>query len=289
MDATKGLVIIMISPFADLGLSIFLITAVLMGLALAIGIVACTNHAAHGISTIPLADVSINHMAGGSGSVPLTNMSIDHVHLNGSTDIESNVAETLNYSTLPATETTPLPFCLILAAMMILPVVSVLERDIAVHPLRKHPKRVTIESLMENETRAVIMQTIEARPGITFSELRRAVARSPRTVLQQLSILQRFGRIRSREIRHNTAFFDGTTSDVHDTADYFASNRGYSRILQKIGSNPGRNLVDLCGLLDLPRSTIARKLQILESYHIITVSREGKNIVAIKLESNVSK
>ena len=81
-----------------------------MGLALTIGIVACTNHATHGIATVPLTDVQIHHIADGIGSISLTNVSIDHIHLNGSADIDSNMAETLNYSALPATETIPLPF-----------------------------------------------------------------------------------------------------------------------------------------------------------------------------------
>jgi DNA-binding transcriptional ArsR family regulator len=174
-------------------------------------------------------------------------------------------------------------FYMIPVAVFLVCMPMVLEASRAAAPFKRPPRHVTVENLMENETRVAVVEAIRDNPGITFSELVRIVVRSPRTMLEQLGVLQRFGIVRAREIRHNTAFFDGVAGGERDLLDYFSSHAAFKATILVIKDSPGISFVDLQKRLGEPRSTLMRKVKILEQHGVVRVAREAGLLTALEI------
>ncbi len=202
------------------------------------------------------------------------------VGMNASSDV---VLAIRGESCLCALTASPLPVLILLVA--ILSVVSTLiliEVDRSWQAVKKPPRHVTRDNLMENDTRVAIIKAVHENPGLTFSTLKRLVPRSPRTLLQQLGILQRFGLVRSREIRHNTALFDASSSESIEVFHYFTSSPKFGPILKALKADPGISFVHLQQRLNEPRSTLMRKIKTLEQYKLVFVSRVDGELVGIE-------
>jgi DNA-binding transcriptional ArsR family regulator len=176
----------------------------------------------------------------------------------------------------------PVAFFLVCQAM-------VLEASRAAAPFKRPPRHVTAENLMENDTRVAVVEAVRDNPGITFSGLLRIVRRSPRTMLEQLGVLQRFGIVRAREIRHNTAFFDGAASEERDVLDYFSSHDKFQALLQAIKDAPGITFIALQRRLVEPRSTLMRKVKILEQHGVVKLAREAGQFVSIEIDAGARR
>nr|MDO8087669.1 hypothetical protein [Candidatus Sigynarchaeum springense] len=148
---------------------------------------------------------------------------------------------------------------------------------------KRPPRHLTAENVMENETRVAIVQAIRGTPGITFSELVRVVMRSPRTILEHLGILQRFHIVRAREIRHNTAFFDSAADKNRDLLDYFSSHVAFKATVRAIKESPRISFVALQKMVGEPRSTLMRKVRILEQHGVVRVTRDAGRLVALDI------
>lgn len=162
-------------------------------------------------------------------------------------------------------------------------IVFVIEIDFGFQSFKKAPRRVTAENVMENETRQEIVKAIHDHPGIIFAELNRRIMRSPRTLLEHLGILQRFGVVRSRDFRHNTVFFEANLAENEEIPQYFLANIKFNNILRALQSKPGTDFTTLQKVLVDSRSALMRKVKVLEKYRIITITRKAGRIVAIDI------
>ncbi|MBN2150631.1 MAG: hypothetical protein JW839_04195 [Candidatus Lokiarchaeota archaeon] len=175
------------------------------------------------------------------------------------------------------------PYLVFVPVLFVLGSFVLLEASRYYSSFKRPPRHVTAENVMENETRVAIVQAIRGSPGITFSEIVRVVVRSPRTILEHLGVLQRFHVVRAREIRHNTAFFDATAGEGRDLIDYFSSHAAFKATTIAIKDNPRISFIALQKLVGEPRSTLIRKVRILEQHGVVRVTREAGRLVAMEI------
>lgn len=154
------------------------------------------------------------------------------IGLNASSDVIFIARGLMEHPELSESITINLMFIVILVGMVIfLTIIVILEINYGWQSIKTPPRRVTAENVMENDIRREIVRLIREHPRITFSSIKRHVVRSPRTVLEHLGILQRFNVVRSRDIRHNTAFFDASLTDKEWYFQYFLAKDKFFTIL----------------------------------------------------------
>ncbi|HME51146.1 MAG TPA: hypothetical protein VKM55_02915 [Candidatus Lokiarchaeia archaeon] len=211
------------------------------------------------------------------------------VGLNASRDVILIVRGFVTLYAACACTTTPAFFSYIpIGGMFIaLSIFIVIEVNYGRQTLKRPQRRITAENVMENETRQEIVRIVHDYPGITFSAIKRQVLLSPRTVLEQLGILQRFGVIRARDIRHNTVFFGTGTNEKQDLLLYFVANDKFRAILKALQLSPRIDFITLQARVNASRSTLMRKIRILEKFGIISITRTSGRLTAIDIDDGL--
>ncbi len=131
-------------------------------------------------------------------------------------------------------------------------------------------KAVTRETILENEPRSSIYDLIRAEPGIYLNKIIARMQLDSRTVTWYLQMLEEFSLIRSTRIGNNMIYFVSGVDPSHEIAYYYMHKKDVPEIINALMENPGISFVQLLALIDLPRTTLSRKVIALIEAGILT-------------------
>ncbi|MFX0100243.1 MAG: winged helix-turn-helix transcriptional regulator [Candidatus Hodarchaeota archaeon] len=144
-------------------------------------------------------------------------------------------------------------------------------------------KAVSRDNLLKNQKRNEILNLIIEEPGIYFAKIRKELGLDSNTLLWHLKMLEKFDFIRSEKFGNSTVFFDYFLDKEHDTLHYYLHKDKSIDIFKEIITNPGLSFQDLLYHLDMPRTTLIRKLKALIENGLLKVAYEANRIISINV------
>ncbi len=145
---------------------------------------------------------------------------------------------------------------------------------------------LTKAHILDNGSRALIYTTIKNQPGIHLSKIRRLLNIGSNVALTHLVILEKFDFIRSKTFGNNTIYFDRAMDEKFDKLYYHLHKGDTLEIFKTLLDQPSFNFTELFTRLSRPRSTLARKIEILESEGFLILTRESNTIKSIRLNED---
>ncbi len=144
-------------------------------------------------------------------------------------------------------------------------------------------KALNRQKLLENPNRARIIMLIRQEPGIHFSRIKAGINKESRTVQWHLKMLEKFDFIREERFGNNVVYFDLLQDKQYDRLHYYLHKDGAPAILKAILAHPGIPLVDLIDQVQMPRSTLARKIKALIDEGFVSASYSDNQAVALTI------
>nr|MDO8110060.1 winged helix-turn-helix transcriptional regulator [Candidatus Sigynarchaeota archaeon] len=144
-------------------------------------------------------------------------------------------------------------------------------------------KAITRENLLENENRAAIYYLIRADPGIYLYKIMTRMNIDSRTANWHLHMLEEFSLIRSTRIGNNTIYFDASVDHGHEIVHYYMHKQSAPDIFRAILTNPGISFTQLLTVVNLPRSTLIRKVKTLINEGIFTGINDARELSSITI------
>nr|MDO8111123.1 helix-turn-helix domain-containing protein [Candidatus Sigynarchaeota archaeon] len=144
-------------------------------------------------------------------------------------------------------------------------------------------KAVSRDGVLKNEYRKMIIDIIKAEPGIYFSRLRDTMNIDSNTLIWHLKMLQKFDFIRAEKVGNSTVFFEKFQDKSMDLFFFYIHKENSADIFKHLVTSPGLSFQDLLKLLDLPRTTLVRKLKVLIENGLLAVEYTSNRITAINI------
>jgi DNA-binding MarR family transcriptional regulator len=143
------------------------------------------------------------------------------------------------------------------------------------------------QQLLENPNRDRILAIIRQEPGIHFSRIKADINKESRTVQWHLKMLEKFDFIREERFGNNVVYFDFLQDKLHDRLHYYLHKDGAPAILKSILTHPGISMLDLIDLVQMPRSTVARKLKVLIDEGVVSASYTANQVMTLVIVDNI--
>ncbi len=144
-------------------------------------------------------------------------------------------------------------------------------------------KATSRDGVLKNDLRKRILDIIKAEPGIYFSKIRDAVNLDSNTLIWHLKMLEKFDFIRIEKFGNSTVFFDKFLDKALDPFYYYIHKEDSTDIFKQIATNPGLSFQDLLHYLNLPRTTLVRKLKAMIENGLLSVAYTSNRITAINI------
>jgi hypothetical protein len=145
-------------------------------------------------------------------------------------------------------------------------------KDLVRRKILVNGKALNRLQLLENPNRDCILTLVRREPGIHFSRIKAGINKESRTVQWHLKMLEKFDFIREERFGNNVVYFDLLQDKQYDRLHYYLHKDGAPAILKAILAHPGIPLVNLIDLLQMPRSTLARKIKVLIDEDFVSAS-----------------
>ena len=144
-------------------------------------------------------------------------------------------------------------------------------------PLNKGPHRLSMEQVLENETRGRIIETILETPGIHFNEILRRVSISAGTLAWHLDILETFKIIKKERVGQYLVYFSYLDANPLENMDFkLQKSQSTLEILRLIRENPGIYQNLLAKKLKLNHKTVKYHISKLLDINLIYFKQEGR-------------
>jgi len=150
-----------------------------------------------------------------------------------------------------------------------------------------HGKALTRQVLLENPYRKQILELVKREPGLHFSRIKACINKESRTVQWHLRMLEKFDFIREERFGNNVVYFDFLQDKQHDRLHYYLHKEGAPAILMAILNHPGITIAELIEQLQMPRSTLARKINVLVVEGIVTVSYKETQVMCVSIVEGI--
>jgi len=147
-------------------------------------------------------------------------------------------------------------------------------------------KAVTRETLLENENRRRILEIIKHEPGVHFSLIKEMVEKESRTIQWHLDMLVEFNFIREVRFGNNVLYFDFLLEKQHDILYYYLHKDGSPAIFKMILSRPGISFQSLLDTLQIPRSTLTRKVKTLIEQGLLMGERQSNQLLGLNIRDD---
>ncbi|MBN2150934.1 MAG: winged helix-turn-helix transcriptional regulator [Candidatus Lokiarchaeota archaeon] len=144
-------------------------------------------------------------------------------------------------------------------------------------------KATSRDGVLKNDLRKRILDIVRAEPGIYFSKIRDAVNLDSNTLIWHLKMLEKFDFIRVEKFGNSTVFFDKFLDKALDVFYYYIHKDDSVDIFKQIATNPGLSFQDLLHVLNLPRTTLVRKLKSLIENGLLSVAYTSNRITSISI------
>ncbi|HME56279.1 MAG TPA: hypothetical protein VKM55_29030 [Candidatus Lokiarchaeia archaeon] len=143
---------------------------------------------------------------------------------------------------------------------------------------------LTRENVLHNQNRVRILTLIKSTPGIHFSRIMDTIQTDPRTLQWHLKMLAKFDFIREERYGNKHVYFDFFLEKSHDVLYYYFQKEGCSDIFRAIMYNEGISFPRLLGIMNLPRTTLVRRIKMLiEADLIVDVTTSGQ-LASLKIK-----
>nr|MDO8111817.1 hypothetical protein [Candidatus Sigynarchaeota archaeon] len=159
--------------------------------------------------------------------------------------------------------------------------------DLVRHKILINGKALTRQKLLENPNRQRILELVRMEPGIHFSRIKAAINKESRTVQWHLKMLVKYDFIREEKFGNNIVYFDFLLNKQYDRLHYNLHKDGILSILKNIFVQPGITLMALMDKLQLPRSTLMRKVKTLIDEGLVKVSFLANQMMSLVLAENI--
>jgi len=142
------------------------------------------------------------------------------------------------------------------------------------------PHRLSMEEVLENENRSIIINLILEEPGIHFNELLRRVGISAGNLAWHLDILESYKIIQKRRIGQFLVYYSYLEKNPLSNLDpKLMKSKTTLEILQLIGDNPGMYQNQIAKRLDLNHKTVKYHLEkLMEAKVIYGERKRGRQI-----------
>ncbi|MHA1683341.1 MAG: helix-turn-helix domain-containing protein [Promethearchaeota archaeon] len=144
-------------------------------------------------------------------------------------------------------------------------------------------KAVTRESMMKNKKRVKILEVIKKFPGIYFSKLRQVIKLDSNSLLWHVNMLETFKYIRVEKFGNSTVYFDKELGKENDVFYYYLRKKDTVEILKNTVKHENLSFQDLLYYMNLPRSTLFRKVKVLIKNEILESDTESNRIVSLRV------
>ncbi|MFX0102863.1 MAG: winged helix-turn-helix transcriptional regulator [Candidatus Hodarchaeota archaeon] len=145
-------------------------------------------------------------------------------------------------------------------------------------------KALTKDELFQNDTRKQIYKLIKEQPGIYFSKIRNILEKGSQVILFHLKILEQFKAIKIENFNGNKACFVTSLENQLAHLFYYLNKENTITILNAIVTTPGLSFIELLKQLDIPRTTLMRKIKILEKKGFLEVIYESNQLIYLELK-----
>jgi len=136
------------------------------------------------------------------------------------------------------------------------------------------PHRLSIEEVLENENRSLIINLILEEPGIHFNEILRKVGISAGNLAWHLDILESYKIIQKQRVGQYLVYYSYLEKNPFTALDpKLMKSKTTLEILQLIGDNPGMYQNQIANRLDLNHKTVKYHLEKLLEVEMIYAER----------------
>ncbi len=156
------------------------------------------------------------------------------------------------------------------------------------------PNSVTAANVMNNATRRRIKSLVAANPGIHFSRIKGQLGMSPRTIRDQLHILEKFGHVTAMDVDGKRSYVVPGSMPAAASSERsaipvlaFMQRGGREAVVGALLSSPGTRFTRLCDAVGGPRSNVRRKVEAMEARGYVIVDRAGREMVSIRFAPGV--
>lgn len=144
-------------------------------------------------------------------------------------------------------------------------------------PLNKGPHRLSMEQVLENETRGGIIDIILETPGVHFNQLLRQMSISAGTLAWHLDILETFKIIKKERVGQYLVYFSYLDANPLENMDFkLQKSQTTLEIVRLIRENPGIYQNQLAKKLKLNHKTVKYHLNKLLDIHLIYFKVDGR-------------
>jgi DNA-binding transcriptional ArsR family regulator len=144
-------------------------------------------------------------------------------------------------------------------------------------PLITTPHRLSMEEVLENESRTEILNLIIDDPGIHYSELLRQVDTSASNIAWHLDILETYKIIHKQRICNYLIFYPFIENNPFAEMDpTLVKSKTTMEVFKIIGDNPGTFINKIALRLDLHRKTVKYHIDKLIEAEIIEKRKDGR-------------
>ncbi|MHA1745796.1 MAG: winged helix-turn-helix transcriptional regulator [Promethearchaeota archaeon] len=144
-------------------------------------------------------------------------------------------------------------------------------------PLNKGPHRLSMEQVLENETRGGIIDIILETPGVHFNQLLRQMSISAGTLAWHLDILETFKIIKKERVGQYLVYFSYLDANPLENMDFkLQKSQTTLEIVRLIRENPGIYQNQLAKKLKLNHKTVKYHLNKLLDIHLIYFKMDGR-------------
>ncbi|HME50899.1 MAG TPA: hypothetical protein VKM55_01655 [Candidatus Lokiarchaeia archaeon] len=150
-----------------------------------------------------------------------------------------------------------------------------------------HGKAVTRETVLENEIRQRIYIIIKGEPGIHFSRIKGILQKESQTIEWHLMMLVKFNFIRKEKFGINIVYFDFMLENSHDLLYYYLHKDAVPAIFKRLLASPGISFITLMAELNMPRSTLARKLKSLIDQGLLIGTYGANQTLSVRIRDDL--
>jgi predicted transcriptional regulator len=139
--------------------------------------------------------------------------------------------------------------------------------------------RLQAPALLEHETRALLLQVVQAEPGIHFQALVRRSGLANGTAVHHLRKLEEGGWVVGRSMGRYTCYFPGASPERSQLAQApVTRSDGARRILAEIAANPGLSGQQIALRLGVQPSTVTYHVRRMLEVGLVQAERDGRVI-----------
>ena len=147
--------------------------------------------------------------------------------------------------------------------------------------------KLTREQILLNENRKNILEFIIKNPGSNVNDVIKEFNLGPHSVRWHISMLKKFGYIKSTKILNNVIFFEINFPEEKQEIAFVLKRPKSQKILNAIMEHQGINMTGLAEITETSFSTLSYNIDILEGIELVKKTKNGKRTQVFLNENKI--